>query len=90
MKKKHLHSTIKDLHAELKRTEPADDHIRGHIERLILEIEMLRQEPGETPLHRYQQFLERLKESIQHLEASHPSLTLSVERVIDALTSMGI
>ncbi len=90
MKKKHLNSTIKDLHAELKRTEPADDHIRGHIERLILEIEMLRQEPEETPLHRYQQFLDRLKESIQHFEASHPSLTLSVERVIDALTSMGI
>jgi hypothetical protein len=51
---------------------------------------MLREEPGEIPLHRYQQFLERLKESVQHFEASHPSLTLAVGRVIDALSNMGI
>jgi hypothetical protein len=90
MKKKHLHKTIKELHAELKKTEPADDHVRGHIERLLIEIDMLRAEPGEIPLQRYQQFLERLKESVQHFEASHPSLTLVVERVIDALSNMGI
>lgn len=90
MKKEHLHKTIDELHAELKRTKPADDHIRGHIERLILEIELLRQEPGEIPLHRYQQFLERLRESVQHFEASHLSLTVAVGRVIDALSNMGI
>jgi hypothetical protein len=90
MKKKHLHKTIKDLHAELKKTKPADDHVRGHIERLILEIELLKEEPGEIPLHRYQQFLERLKESVRYFEAAHPALTLAVGRVIDALSSMGI
>jgi Domain of unknown function (DUF4404) len=90
MKKKHLHKTIKDLHAELKRTQPADDHVRGHIERLLIEIELLKQEPGEIPLHRYQQFLERLRESVKHFEASHLSLTLAVGRVIDALSNMGI
>jgi hypothetical protein len=90
MKKKHLHKTIKELHAELKKTEPADDHVRGHIERLLIEIDLLREEPGEIPLHRYQQLLERLKESVQHFEASHPSLTLAVGRVIDALSNMGI
>jgi len=90
MKKKHLHKTIQELHAELKRTQPADEHVRGHIERLILEIEMLRQEPGEIPSHRYQHFLERLRESVKHFEASHLSLTTAVGRVIDALSSMGI
>ena len=90
MKKKHLHKTIKELDAELKRTQPADDHVRGHIERLILEIELLKQEPGEIPLHRYQQFRERLRESVQHFEASHLSLTTAVGRVIDALSNMGI
>lgn len=49
MKKKHLDKTIKDLHAELKRTRPANDHVRGHIERLILEIDMLKEEPGRFP-----------------------------------------
>jgi hypothetical protein len=90
MKKKQLHKTIKELHAELKRTQPADDHVRGHIERLILEIDLLKAEPGEIPLHRYQLFLERLKESARHFEASHLSLTMAVGRVIDALSNMGI
>ncbi|MCJ7663509.1 MAG: DUF4404 family protein [Desulfobacterales bacterium] len=90
MKKKHLDKTIKELHAELKKTEPADDHVRGHIERLILEIEMLREEPGEIPFDRYKQFLERLRESAQHFEAAHLQLTLAVGRVIDALSNMGI
>jgi hypothetical protein len=90
MKKKQLHKTIDELHGELKRTQPADDHIRGHIERLILEIELLRQEPGEIPLHRYQQFLERLGESVQYFETAHLSLTQAVGRVINALSNMGI
>jgi hypothetical protein len=90
MPKKHLHITIDELHEELKKTKPADEHVRGHIERMILEIEMLKAEPGEVPLHRYQQLMERLKESIQYLEASRPSLTLAVGRVIDALSNMGI
>jgi hypothetical protein len=59
MPKKHLHITIDELHEELKKTKPADEHVRGHIERMILEIEMLKAEPGEVPLHRYQQLMER-------------------------------
>jgi chromosome segregation ATPase len=90
MNKKHLGKTIKELHAELKRTQPANDHVRGHIERLLIEIEMLKEEPGEIPLHRYQQLLERLRESVQHLEAEHLALTVAVGRVIDALSNMGI
>lgn len=90
MNKKHLGKTIKELHAELKRTQPANDHVRGHIERLLIEIEMLKEEPGEIPLHRYQQLLERLRESVQHFEAEHLALTVAVGRVIDALSNMGI
>ncbi len=90
MKNKELHETIKKLRAELEKIKPSDDHMRGHIERLLHEIDMLNGETQDIPLHRYQQLLDRLKESVQYFEASHPSLTLSVERVIDALSNMGI
>ncbi len=90
MKKKHLHKTIRELRAELEKTQPVDDHVRAHIQRLLLEIDMLSGETEDIPLHRYQQFLERLKESLQHFEASHLPLTLAVGRVIDALSNMGI
>jgi uncharacterized coiled-coil DUF342 family protein len=90
MKKQKLHKTIKELRAELEKTQPADDHVRGHIQRLLLEIDALTDETGEIPSQRYQQFLERLRESVQHFEESHLSLTLAVGRVIDALSNMGI
>jgi hypothetical protein len=90
MAKKKLHKTIRELHAELKKTKPANDNVRGHIQRLLLEIEALADEPGEVPLHRYQQLLERLKESARHFEQEHLSLSLAVGRVIDALSNMGI
>jgi uncharacterized coiled-coil DUF342 family protein len=90
MKKHTLHETIEELRVELEKTEPANEHMRGHIQRLLLEIDMLRKEPGDIPAHRYQQFLERLRESAQHFEASHLSLTLAMGRVIDALSNMGV
>jgi hypothetical protein len=90
MKKKHLHQTIRELRAELEKTKPADDHVRVHIKRLLHEIDMLSGESEDIPLHRYQQLLERLRESVKHFETSHLSLTLSVGRVIDALSNMGV
>jgi hypothetical protein len=51
---------------------------------------MLSGETEDIPLHRYQQLLERLRESVKHFETSHLSLTLSVGRVIDALSNMGV
>ncbi|OGP52974.1 MAG: hypothetical protein A2Y65_05365 [Deltaproteobacteria bacterium RBG_13_52_11] len=90
MKKQRLHKTIKELRAELKKTKPADDNVRKHIQLLLHEIDALIDEPGEIPLHRYQQFLERLRESARHFEASHLSLTSAVGRVVDALSNMGI
>jgi len=90
MKERQLHVTIQELHAELKKTEASDDQAREHIQILLKEIDALIQEPGEVPAHRYQQFLERLRESVRHFEASHLSLTMAVGRVIDALSNMGI
>jgi len=90
MKERQLRITIQELHAELKKTEAADDQAREHIQILLKEIDALIQEPGEVPTHRYQQFLERLRVSVRHFEASHLSLTTAAGRVIDALSNMGI
>ncbi len=90
MKKRRLHKTMKELRAELKKTKPADENVRAHIQSLLHEIDALIDEPGEIPSHRYQQFLERLRESARHFESSHISLTLAVGRVVEALSNMGI
>jgi len=90
MKKRQLHKTIEELRAELEKAQTADDRVRAQIQGLLKEIDELVDEDGEIPSHRHQQFLERLKESVQHFEASHHSLTLAVSRVINALSGMGI
>ena len=90
MKKQHLHKSIKELHTELKKTKTADKNVHAHIQRLLLEIDALSHEPGEIPLDRYRQLLERLRESARHFEEAHLSLSLAVGRVIDALSNMGI
>lgn len=88
--KKRLHDTIYELEVELKRTEAANENVRSHIEHLKREIADIKAEPGDVPENRYRQFLEPLRDSVQHFETEHLSLTLAVKRVIDALTSIGI
>ncbi len=88
--KKRLHDTIYELEVELKKTEAANENVRSHIEHLKREIEGIKAEPGEVPEERYEQLLEPLRDSVQHFETEHLSLTLAVKRVIDALTSIGI
>jgi uncharacterized coiled-coil DUF342 family protein len=90
MKKRQLHKSIEELRAELEKAQATDDHVREHIQGLLKEIDELVEEGGEIPTHRYQQFLERLKESVQYFEASHRSLTSAVSQVINALSGMGI
>ena len=90
MKKQKLHKNIRALHAELKKTKPANENARSHIQRLLLEIDLLNNEPGEITTHQYQRFLEQLRESARHFEEAHLSLSMAIGRVIDALSNMGI
>jgi prefoldin subunit 5 len=85
-----MKKTIEKLRAELQKVQTAEDHVREHIQGLLKEIDELVDVDGEIPTHRYQQFLERLKESVQYFEASHRSLTSAVSQVINALSGMGI
>lgn len=90
MNKRQLHKTIQELRDELEKAHSTEDHIREHIQGLLKEIAELVDEDGEIPSDRQQQFLDRLKDSVQHFEASHLPLTVSVGRVIKALSDMGI
>jgi uncharacterized coiled-coil DUF342 family protein len=90
MKKQQLHKSIEELRAELEKVEEAEEHVRERIQRLLKEIDDLVDESGDIPPQRHQQFLERLKESVQDFEASHLSLTQAASRVINALSGIGI
>jgi prefoldin subunit 5 len=90
MKKRELHKAIENLRDELEKVQEAEDNVRERIQGLLKEIDGLVDASGEIPPHRHEQFLERLKESVQYFEASHLSLTHAVSRVINALSGIGI
>lgn len=90
MKKQQLHKSIEELRAELEKVQEAEDHVRERIQGLLKEIDGLVDTSGEISPQRHEQFLERLKESVQYFEASHLSLTHAVSRVINALSGIGI
>ncbi|MEJ2744266.1 MAG: DUF4404 family protein [bacterium] len=90
MTKQNLSETIRGLRAELDKAPSIDAEIRERVKKVLDEIEALAGGEGEIPSQQHTQFLERLKESTQHFEESHASLTLAVGRVIDALSGIGI
>ena len=90
MDKQNLHDRIEQLHRELQEIESIDQSERQTLDQLIADIRKLQeQSEGHTPLE-YSRLRDRLKESVARLEASHPTVTLVMGRVIDQLAKMGI
>jgi hypothetical protein len=89
MNRTELQEALKELHAELDRTPSVDDESRRLLVGIKEEIEELlarSDQDVESP----QSLDERLQASIIQFEGTHPRLTAVIQRVADALSSMGI
>lgn len=89
MNRTELQEALKELHEELDRTPSVDDESR----RLLVDIkdeieELLARSEGDVTSPK--SLDERLKASVIHFEGTHPQLTILINRVVDALASMGI
>jgi ABC-type transporter Mla subunit MlaD len=90
MDKTQLSQTLEQLHAELEHTQSVDDETRESLRHLLSDIRELLEENGQPSAHRSRSLIEGLNEALSGLEASHPNLALTVERVVDAFNEMGI
>ena len=86
----HLRRRLEELHAELARTDSVDPDARAALEAVLTDLQGLlaRSEAEGRPEHA--SLAERLSLAGRHFEESHPKLTTTVGRVIDALAALGI
>jgi len=88
MTEKNLTQLLEQLHTELDATEAVDDKGRELLRALNADIQELL-ERSENP-GADDSVLERLQESVEHFEVTHPALTSILSHLMTALSNAGI
>ena len=78
------------MHAELRHVDSVDEDELRVLRDLSVDIRELLEQGGEHRHLAYGKLGERLREGIEHLEASHPAITAMMAQVADVLAKMGI
>ena len=88
MSDKNLAELLEQLHNELDNTDAVDEKGRELLRALNADIEELleRSEGAQSD----DSLLERLQESIDHFEVTHPTLTAALSHIVNALNNAGI
>jgi len=88
MSDKNLSELLEQLHTELTNTEAIDERGRELLRALNADIQKIldRAEDGESD----DSLLERLQESIDHFEVTHPDLTSALSNIMNVLNNAGI
>lgn len=85
MSSEHLRELLAELQSELARTEAVDDSSRELLRDVDADIRAaLERTDGHESLG------DRLRETVERFEGTHPQLSEAVGRVLDALVKMGI
>jgi hypothetical protein len=85
-----LREHLEKLEAELKRTQPADETQRQHLDALHSDVRGLLEKPGPLTPEDHQSTGQRLTTSLQHFETTHPALSAAIEQVLNTLSGAGI
>jgi DNA repair exonuclease SbcCD ATPase subunit len=89
MDRQQLREQLEKLHAELQGVELLNDDERKLLKNLTRDVQEVLARDDEQTEH-YSGLGERLRETVAHLEASHPKITLLMRQIIDQLAFMGI
>jgi aminoglycoside N3'-acetyltransferase len=88
MDKQHLQTMLQELHAELEQAQSVQGEERELLQDLMDEIKtVLARGDGAQAAH-YASLFQRLAGTLQQFEFSHPTLTLTIGRVVDTLRSV--
>jgi predicted transcriptional regulator len=82
-------STLEQLHRELMKARSEEHQVQKRLDELARDVRQMLDKPAEEHLH-HRTFKENLRDSVRHLEASHPELTSVINNVLTTLTKMGI
>ena len=85
-----LQKLIESLHDEIQNAQSVDEKGRELLVHLEADIRKLLTQAGgaSNPVH--PSTLQRLQEGLDHFEVTHPTLTILLSRVLEALSNVGI
>ena len=89
MSDQNLRDLLEKLHHELEQTEVTDEASRERLRHLEADIRDLLARSGERT-ETDEPMLERLQDSIDHFEDTHPQLTLMLSQMMTILSNAGI
>jgi chromosome segregation ATPase len=89
MSEKKLTQLLEELHKELDSTEAVDEKGRELLRALGADIQELLERSDDSDTDN-DSLLERLQESVNHFEATHPALTSAIAHLMTALSNAGI
>jgi hypothetical protein len=90
MRHQALYDSLSHLHAELQKIKHVDKTSSQLLNKLGNDIQRILDNSGDIPESHHKSLLASLEESVQHFEVSHPRLTSLMNRIINALSDMGI
>ncbi len=85
-----LRAMLEQLHAEIGNAQSVDEGERELLKHLMADIQTVLARSGEGAPPQYQPLIQRLGEAVKQYEASHPTLTLLMGRVLDTLSNAGV
>jgi len=84
-----LHELLEKLHTELERTEAVDERGNEMLRQLDADIRSLLKRSG-AKAETDETILERLQDTIDHFETTHPRLTTMISEMMTILSNAGI
>jgi Domain of unknown function (DUF4404) len=80
---------LERLHSELSTINSVDARERRALRDLIKDVEELLEAGADQPEHRVKLY-DHLAKTLTRLEASHPRVTLAMERALESLAFLGV
>ncbi|MEI6691215.1 MAG: DUF4404 family protein [Chlorobium sp.] len=88
MEQQKLRELLETLHKELEQVDSVDETTIEVLSNLKEDISKLVEENIST-LHENESLIERMSEAVDHFEAGHPKLSMTIQHVLDSLANMG-
>jgi regulator of replication initiation timing len=88
MEQQKLRDLLETLHQELEQVDSVDETTLSVLTNLREDISKLVSESVGT-VHENESLIERMSEAVDHFEAGHPKLSMTIKHVLDSLANMG-
>jgi regulator of replication initiation timing len=88
MEQQKLRELLETLHKELEQVDSVDNNTVAVLTNLREDISKLVSDDVGA-MHENESLMQRMSEAVDHFEAGHPKLSMTIQHVLDSLANMG-